>query len=194
MYRIGHVYKIYSELNDTEIYIGSTLQLLEHRLQKHISGYDRHNKHLQIRREASYDIFDKYGVENCKIELIKSYPVCDRKHLYMYEQLYMNKIRCINMLMAFQPLRNVKRKQNHEKNKEKIKDKCKQYRENNKENIKEQNKQYRENNKEKIKDKRKQYRENQEMIECECGSIIKPYNLYRHLKTDKHRDFKNNNK
>ena len=190
MYRVGHVYKIYSELNDTEIYIGSTMQLLKYRFDKHKKSYDEYNQQLQTKRITCYDIFDKYDVDTCKIELIKSYPICDRKHLFMYEQLYINKLRCINKMTAFQILYKEWNRLYYQRNKEQISQKTKVYREEYKEHYKQYNKRYYEKNKEQILQREKQYRQqNSEMIECECGSIIKKYKMTDHRKSNKHREF-----
>ena len=57
-----------------------------------------------------FDYFEKYGIENFKIILIKSYNVVrthqkDHKHLHAYELLWINKTKnCCNKLLTFNPL------------------------------------------------------------------------------------------
>jgi hypothetical protein len=158
--RIGRVYKIVvGESND--VYIGSTFNELRHRFANHKNDYKKYlnDKHHKI---SVYDLFDRYGIDNCKMILIKEYECCDDKHLKAYEQLWINKLRPINKNNPF----SIKylsdkqyNKQYYEANKEKIKEYKKQYREKNKDKIKEYDKQYRDVNKEKIKEKKKEWRE-----------------------------------
>lgn len=61
----GKVYRIFSEFGDLE-YIGSTRKTLNERMSYHIRDYNRSKGRLC----SSYIIFEKYGVENCKIELL----------------------------------------------------------------------------------------------------------------------------
>jgi hypothetical protein len=218
-YRVGHVYKIYSELDEDMIYIGSTFRKLEHRLARHKSDYKEKRYNM-----TSYNIFDIYGVDTCKIELIKSYPVCDREHLYMYEQLYINKLKCVNSKSAFQILYKEWNRLYYQRNKERFLERDRRYREENKERFLERDRRYREEHKEELNEKSrqryqqnkerhkqyyqdnrqsilkqkskngKQYREkNSELIECECGSIVVKYKLREHKTRKKHREFLKNN-
>ena len=52
------------------------------------------------------------------------------------------------------------------------------------------NTKYYENNKSKIEEKQKQTKEVSNIeINCECGSIVKKYNIYKHRKTKKHMNY-----
>ena len=51
-----------------------------------------------------------YGIQNFKIILIKEYMVYrehkkDHRHLFVYEQLWINKMKCINIQCAINPLK-----------------------------------------------------------------------------------------
>lgn len=161
--KIGKVYKIICLLSD-DVYVGSTLDSLKNRFYKH-----KKNKNV---RTSIKPLFDKYGVENFKILLIKSYQVVDRKHLEVYEQLWINKIRCINKNCSF----NIKRYSKdffYGKYKEKILKYQKKYRGENKENIIDYKKIYYQENKEKINKKQSEYyKKNKEDIK----NRVKIYN------------------
>jgi len=186
MTSLGHIYMIWTPLDNSFCYIGSTFNRLHKRLEGHKNAYNNKNRTISIHK-----YFDKYGIDNFKIDLIKSYNVIrthkkDHKHLEAYETLWINNTKnCVNEKLPFMPLRKEHQKQYREdnretiaekqkqyklnnkekiveynnKNKEKIAEKQKQYRENNKGKAKEYNKQYNKNNKEKIKEKYKEYRE-----------------------------------
>jgi len=180
-YSIGHIYKIICNLDNLFCYIGSTFKSLNERLEKHKNDYKNYNGTISIHK-----YFDKYGIDNFKIILIKTYNVIridenDRKHLEAYETLWICKtINCVNKQLPFNPLKKeqqkkyreenretiaVKKKEYREKNKETIAEKQKEYRQKNKEILAEKNKEYREKNKETINEKRKKYREkNKETI------------------------------
>ncbi len=81
---IGYIYKIVSD-NTQMCYIGSTIQSLEARWSEHKCRSANSPQQL-------YKHIREHGVENFKIQLIKSYEVCDKAHLSSYEQLYINRL------------------------------------------------------------------------------------------------------
>jgi len=177
----GHIYIIFCNVNPKIYYIGSTFNELRHRWSNHKDSYKQKRHRLSI-----HVYFDKYGIENFTIKLIKTYDVYrehskDRKHLEAYEQLWINKLRdCCNANNPFNILWKIQKKEYAIKNKEKIaKYDKKKWRDNNKEKIKENY----ENNKEQIAEKRK------EKVTCECGSIIRKCALGRHKKSIKHNGY-----
>jgi len=104
----GHIYKIICTLDEKFCYIGSTFNRLSKRFEKHRKNYKQWKKG-DGGTCSCYPYFDKYGVENFKIILIKTYEVCrshvkDRKHLEAYETLWINKTKCVNKHPAFSPL------------------------------------------------------------------------------------------
>ena len=165
MSKLGTVYKI--EYKDEGIiYIGSTLEKFNKRINKHLHKY---KGYLQGKTKTSlsiYHYFDEFGIDNFKFEKIKEYKCCDKNHLFAYEQLYINKTDCVNIQNPFRiPYLSQKKSDSeyYEKNREKIKKRQLQYYEKNKDKNreKERNKQseYYAKNKEKILKKRKEYYE-----------------------------------
>ena len=123
--RFGNIYKIVYVGNEnvTINYIGSTFNTTRDRFKCHIATFKNWCKKKDKRKFVSiYPYFEKYGTENFKMMLIKQYEVCDKSHLFMYEQLWMNKLKNINQLKAFQPLIKEREKLYREANKLKIAD------------------------------------------------------------------------
>jgi len=177
-YKNGKVYKIIHNQSDI-VYIGSTFNRLNDRFYCHKQDHGM-GKTLSI---CKY--FTEYGIENFKIILIKEYKVIDKKHLLMYEQLWMNKIKNINLNKSFQPLFKERNKKYY---KERNKEYYKEHREKNKDIIKEYNKEYYEINKEQRKEKLK------EKTICKvCNLEIRKDSLLRHEKTKKHQKHLANN-
>jgi hypothetical protein len=146
------------------------------------SKFNRGNKHYT----SSFYLFSKYGIENCKIELIKLFPCSCNDELRKEEQYHINNNDCVNKIKSYiskeelLKLRNIIQKKYAEKNKEKISEREKIYREKNKEKISEREKIYREKNKEKINIR------NAEKIKCNCGGKYTLGNYSNHKKTKIH--------
>jgi len=163
----GTVYKIICSLDENTVYIGSTFNQPRHRWQQHKNNYKRYLDGKERRSVSIYPYFQKYGIENFKIIRIKQYECYrehnkDLKHLHAYEQLWINKTRCVNMISAFSIPIVAKeyQKKYYENNREKNKEYQKEYRENNRDKILEYQKEWRINNREEILKKKKEYREN----------------------------------
>ena len=179
----GNVYQIICLPNPDLRYIGSTFDTLRNRWQKH-------KAHFQGWLEGKkgkctiFKYFKEYGIDNFKILLLKSYLVCaenkrDHKHLSVYEQLYINKFKCVNKNSPFiiEWLNKEKVAEYRVKNKEKLAEYQTEYRVKNKEKLAEYSADYRAKNKEQIAEK----------IMCECGVIIRKDALSKHKK---HRNIK----
>jgi len=171
----GTIYKIVCKLNDI-VYVGSTFKTLSKRWYVHKHHY-KDWLNGKSRKCSIYDSFKKYGIENFKIIEIKKYDVYreyykDYKHLQSKEQLWINKLKCVNSNCSFNPI-----PENEYK---------KYYRLNNKDKIKERKKEYHITNKDKIKEQRKI------KITCECGSIYRKCDKARHERTNKHMNYINN--
>ena len=78
-YQNGKIYKIEPIVDheENEVYYGSTTQLLCKRMDRHRSGYKQW-KEGKSRMLTVYNLFEKYGLENCKIYLVENCP-CDSK-------------------------------------------------------------------------------------------------------------------
>jgi hypothetical protein len=126
----GCIYKMKVE-DDDKVYIGSTFNRLSDRFRQHKYMFKRYLDDYENNAKcAIYPFFKKYGIDNFTIILIKEYRVCDKKHLQMYEQLWLSKLTNINVICAFQPLPKQQKKQYRENNKDKLKLRNKRYSEN----------------------------------------------------------------
>lgn len=194
--KFGKIYKIIYIGNENKniCYIGSTFNTLRDRFSKH--------KYITNTPTCLTPYIKKYGIKLFKILLIKEYEVYDRKHLQSKEQLWINKMNCINKAIAFQPMTKKQLSKiytiNHKKEinlyrinyKEekkitdnnyyiKNKDKFKEYNIKNKDKIKEYNKEY----------GQKRVANNQEKYLCECGTTIKLISKSSHLKSKFHKNY-----
>ena len=92
----GKIYKIIptdeKELND--IYIGSTILSLKEEMEDQIDNYHRIIKKIRF---GSEDLFIKYGVDNCKIELIEEFKCNSIDALLKREGEVMRQIKGIKL-------------------------------------------------------------------------------------------------
>jgi hypothetical protein len=78
-YSNGKIYQIESNVGN-KIYIGSTVKkLLCDRMSGHRYDYKRWKDGNKQRIYKSFEMFDEYGLENCKIVLIENYPCNNKK-------------------------------------------------------------------------------------------------------------------
>jgi ribosome-interacting GTPase 1 len=99
---MSKIYKIVPKVETIEgdVYIGSTTKDINDRFEQHKLQYGQWLRHGK-RNISSYLLFVKYGVENCKIELIEEVSLSDKKELLMLETYYINTMKCINKNKAF---------------------------------------------------------------------------------------------
>ena len=95
------IYKIHADTPDSEIYVGSTTQTLEKRLQGHLSNYRKWKKDPTKGGVSSYSLFEKYGIDNVKISLVESYPCHSKTELLFRETYWMSEIPCINKRVSY---------------------------------------------------------------------------------------------
>jgi hypothetical protein len=148
-YKNGKIYKIIDNAY-TKMYIGSTTQQLSKRFSLHKSDYIRwkNNKHNKI---TVFDIFEEFGVDNCKIELIEECQCENRIQLLKKEGEYIQNNNCVNRCIAGRTP-NEYIKEYYQANKNKCLDQSKEYYKANKNNFKERY----ESNKDKILEQRKE--------------------------------------
>ena len=156
--KIGKVYKIIHTQSDI-CYVGSTTASLKSRWWSHKSKYN-HSKKTNGRKCAIYEYFEKYGISQFKIILIKEYEVVDKKHILAYEQLWINRLKCVNKCDTLGGFKKHKDKIYAQKNKEKIKERYLKWAEGKEEYLRAQKRDYYKNNKEAINEKAKKYRDN----------------------------------
>lgn len=91
----GNIYKIIVNCSN-EIYVGSTTQECRRRWQDHVQDYKKWKNGYRKNSTSSFELFEKHGIDNCKIILIRQYKIVDKDHLHALEQLWINKLKPIN--------------------------------------------------------------------------------------------------
>ena len=91
-YKHGKVYKI-TDIGYKECYVGSTIQSLSKR-------FGHHRETYKSGACSSSALFEKYGKDNCKIELIENYPCENREQLKAREGHYIQQLNCVNKFIA----------------------------------------------------------------------------------------------
>ena len=186
----GNVYKIICSVDDNICYIGSTFNQVRHRFQEHKNSYRKWLKG-KGQKLSLCPYFEKYGIENFKCILIKSYMVYrehkhDFKHLQSKEQLWISKTKCINKHNSFF-IKRFYQLQEYQK----------EYRQNNRDKILEKQKENYKKNKNKILEKRKEYYEKNKskileynklrLYTClSCNKTMIKSSKYNHEKSGKH--------
>jgi len=156
-YQNGKIYRIWTLLSD-EIYIGSTADTLSNRFLKHKNRYK-----IWLRDKKKYtssiELFEKFGVENCKIDLEHNFPCNSKAELNSEEGRVqrMHKEKLVNKQIAGRT-----RKEWFSENKEHIAEYHKKY--------------YAEN------------KESQKFV-CECGGKYTHQHKFRHFNSVKHQKF-----
>jgi len=96
--RTGSIYKIICSKSNA-VYVGSTFNAPRTRMSQHKASYQSGTG------LAIYTAFKHHGWESLKMIVIETYQVVDRRHLMMYETLWFNKLKAINKMTPFQPIR-----------------------------------------------------------------------------------------
>lgn len=130
-YNTSKIYKIV-DINYTKTYYGSTAQKLSQRMAVHRSFYKKNRLSTSVN-----SIFDEFGVDNCKIELVEEVNCSNKDQLLRIEGKYIKENECVNKNVAGQT-----QKEYAENNKDKIKAYKKEYIENNKESLLIKNREY----------------------------------------------------
>lgn len=96
-YERGKIYKITNE-GYNECYIGSTVNKLSQRMSLHRETY---KKWLETGKGlcTSFYLFNTYGVDNCKIELVEEIPCKNIHQLRQREGFYIRTTECVNKRM-----------------------------------------------------------------------------------------------
>ena len=138
-YQNRNIYKIVDN-GYNKCYIGSTIEALSTRMARHRSNY----RIYLTGGKASYkvsDIFDEFGVDNCKIELIEEYPCDNKTQLLKREGFHIQNTHCVNKCVEgrtrqeYKDAHKEERRQYDLNNKQKIADQCHQYWVNNKDRL-----------------------------------------------------------
>jgi ribosome-interacting GTPase 1 len=191
----GKIYKIEPivEHDIGDIYIGSTIKhYLSDRMGNHRQEYKtfkENGKHTATSRV----LFEKYGIDNCKIILLETVNVKTLYELKAREAFYIQTLPCVNKNVP-----NRTPQEWYEINKERQQELKREYNEKHKEHRHQKQKEsyyknheerlatirlYNNTNKDKIKENRLK------PCECACGSTYSLCNKTRHEKTKKHLTF-----
>jgi hypothetical protein len=179
-YNNGKIYKIEPIVDHPEgdIYIGSTTkQYLSQRMDNHRCNFKRWQDG-KYHKFTVYDLFDKYGVENCKIYLLETINCNTKDELLAREGHYIKTLKCVNKAIPGRTM-----KEWYNENKQKLSEYKKEYAEDHKEKISEYQKQYRNDNKERLSENRKI------KVHCDiCNCDITKSHLLRHNRTLTHQN------
>ena len=137
-YQNGKIYKI-ADVGYNKGYIGSTCESLSKRMARHRSTYLYGSKKDKGRRINS--LFDDFGVEICKIELVEEYPCNNKMELLRQEGHHIRENECVNKIVSGRSSAEY----------------WQEYSANNKEKIREKNKNWYENNWEYRQEYRKEF-------------------------------------
>lgn len=188
-YQNGKIYKIV-DCGYNKCYIGSTCNTLAKRISWHRSDYQKY-KNGKSKSAKAFDIFDEYGVNNCKIELIERYPCASKDELLKREGYHIQSNECVNRMVAGRS-----RTEYYIQNKEDVLSKMKYYYVNNKDDVLTKVKNYYINNKDEVLTKMKNYYlQNKEdilskssiKITCSyCGCSCRKNNITNHNRSKRH--------
>ena len=172
-YHNGKIYKIV-DIGYNKCYIGSTTEELSMRIARHRSNFKRF---LNIGKKfvSSFELFNEYGIENCKIEFIEYYKCDTLQELQRKEGEHIKNTEGVNKRVAGRTYKEYyvdnkdkrleQSKECREANKDKMQEYQKEYYKNNKDKIKELQKEYKQDNKNKIKEFQKEwYEQNKQKI------------------------------
>lgn len=154
-------------------YVGSSCKrLLSQRMNQHRQDFNK----WKINPEkydflSSFTLFEKFGIENCFIELIELFPCNCNDELRKKEREWIEKQECCNKVKRVIIT--------EEERVEKWKKCSKIYYKIHKDKINEKNKIWREEHKEQIK----------ERYVCDCGVESLLWNKARHNRSKKHQDY-----
>ena len=162
-YQNGKVYKI-EDMNGEMCYIGSTTKdMLCKRMTEHRKMY-KCFKNGKTNNFTVFDIFEKYGVEQCRIVLIELCPCDTKDELTSRESHYIRTMECVNKMIPDRT--------KSEYNKHRYEEK--------KEDILARQKSHRITNKDSIQAKKS------EVIACSCGKTYTFGHRTTHFKTKYH--------
>ena len=167
-YSNGKVYKIepICDHEEGDIYIGSTTKkYLSQRMEEHRRRY-RSWKIQKYRKVTVFELFDKFGLENCHIVLLETVNAKIKDELLAREKHYMKTLACVN---KHNPLRT------NEEKKVQRNETVKKFYLNNPEKL--------------IEHREKAKLKSQQIFKCLCGSSYKWCQNSSHLKTKKHIEY-----
>ena len=97
-YEKGKIYQII-DVGYSKCYIGSTCESLSRRMTRHKATYKQY-LNGKSNHTKSFELFDEFGFDNCKIELIEYHPCSTREELHRREGFFIKDTKCVNKLIA----------------------------------------------------------------------------------------------
>jgi adenylate kinase family enzyme len=183
-YQFGKIYKI---IGGSECYIGSTAEkYLSNRYGSHKSKYKCYKNTTAKYACKSCYLFDTYGVDNCSIELIESFPCNSVEELRAREGFHQRNTECVNRNIADRKVGEY-----YIDNRDKLLENKKQYWVENKEELMEKNKKWKEDNAEQNRKNANVYHKNvvsKKKYMCECGKTLQLKNKKTHESSTAHKD------
>ena len=144
-YENAKIYKIV-DVGYNKCYIGSTCESLSQRMARHRNDY-KANQRIKSKITNSFKLFDEYGLDNCKIELVENHPCGNIEELRRREGFYIKEFDCVNKNIAGRTDKEYKqdnrdhilelRRENYERHREDKINKAKEYYQQNKDYIQE---------------------------------------------------------
>ena len=172
-YQKGKIYSIWDS-NYTKCYIGSTVEELSKRMTKHRDSY-KHYLHKNGNFTTVFHLFNEFGVDNCRIELMEMFPCNSKSELEAREGHHIRNEDCVNRKIMGRS-----KQEHYRDNYAYIQAQKKEHRDRTKDNKHAVDRKYREENQETIS---KHLREKRL---CECGCYISVRNMASHKKSPKH--------
>ena len=125
---------------------------------------------------TAFSIFNEYGIENCKIELMENYPCSSKAELLAREGHHQRMNDCVNKFIADR-----KSQEYYQDKRDKCLEQQRIYRQENPDKILEYGKAYYQRKKESLQVK----------YQCVCGSSVRSDGIQRHYKSLKHQQHLN---
>ncbi len=176
-YKTGKIYKIVDN-GYNMCYYGSTTQKLCSRLSGHRRTYRAFLKGTHRINVSVFEIFEKYGEGNCKIELVELCPSGSKAELLSREGFFIKNNECVNKVVAGR-----KAQEYYVDNKEKITKRIHDYNANNKDEINLKQRSYYSSNKIEIREKMSMPHN------CDCGGKYQTTHKAHHMKTKLHQSY-----
>ena len=151
VYQNGKIYKIV-DIGYNEQYFGSTTVELSSRMSRNRAKYRGARQTNSNSSCTAFTLFDEYGLENCKIELVEMYPCESKEELRQREGFWIKQETCVNKRMAGRT-----KAEYYLENKDWCQEQHKQYRQLNQDKIRAHRKEYKSANIQKIRESSKQY-------------------------------------
>ena len=126
-YEKGNFFQIV-DVGFNKCYIGSTTESLKRRMARHRQHYIKYQNGSDRQFERSVFLFEEFGLDNCKILLIKNFPCKNKEELEREEgqEILRNIEKCVNRVVVGRT-----RKEYYDTNREKHLEKKREHRLNN---------------------------------------------------------------